>query len=79
MRTLILEANPEMTEECKWIKPTNPLGVPVWSHAGIVCTGETYTKVNRRARKPRRGNEALSYDRSIMKACCGWRSAGSPC
>ena len=45
MRALILEADPEMTEECKWIKPTNPLGVPVWSHAGIVCTGEAYTKV----------------------------------
>ena len=45
MRALILEAAPEMTEECKWIKPTNPLGVPVWSHAGIVCTGEAYTKV----------------------------------
>ena len=45
MRALILEADPERTEECKWIKPTNPLGVPVWSHAGIVCTGEAYTKV----------------------------------
>jgi hypothetical protein len=29
-------------EECKWIKPSNPLGVPVWSHAGIICTGEGY-------------------------------------
>jgi hypothetical protein len=45
MRALILAADPEMTEECKWIKPTNPSGVPVWSHAGIVCTGEAYTKV----------------------------------
>ena len=45
MRALILEADPAMTEERKWIKPTNPSGVPVWSHAGIVCTGETYTKV----------------------------------
>jgi hypothetical protein len=44
MRALILEADPEMAEACKWIKPTNPLGVPVWSHAGIVCTGEAYTK-----------------------------------
>jgi hypothetical protein len=32
-------------EECKWIKPSNPLGVPVWSHAGIVCTGEAYKQV----------------------------------
>ena len=45
MRALILEAHAEMTEECKWIKPTNPLGVPVWSHHGIVCTGEAYSKV----------------------------------
>ena len=45
MRALILEAVPEMIEERKWAKPTNPAGVPVWSHAGIVCTGETYKKV----------------------------------
>src|SRR5687767_5533480 len=45
MRALILEADPEMTEERKWIKPTNPSGVPVWSHDGIVCTGEKYTSV----------------------------------
>jgi hypothetical protein len=45
MRKLILEAEPEVTEECKWVKPTNPSGVPVWSHAGIVCTGEAYRQV----------------------------------
>src|SRR5690349_10124042 len=45
MRALILAADPEMIEERKWVKPTKPLGVPVWSHAGIVCTGETYQKV----------------------------------
>ena len=45
MRTLILEADPEMVEECKWVKPTNPSGVPVWSHHGMVCTGEVYAKV----------------------------------
>ena len=46
MRALILEADPEMTEERKWKKPSNAMaGVPVWSHDGIVCTGETYTKV----------------------------------
>jgi hypothetical protein len=44
IRALILEAAPGMTEERKWIKPTNPAGVPVWSHDGIVCTGETYAK-----------------------------------
>jgi hypothetical protein len=44
MRALILEADPEMTEEWKWVKPTNP-GTPVWSRHGIVCTGEAYTKV----------------------------------
>ena len=45
VRALIHEADSEITEECKWIKPMNPLGVPVWSHAGIVCTGETYAKI----------------------------------
>lgn len=42
MRALILEADPEMVEERKWVKRTNPAGVPVFSHDGIVCTGETY-------------------------------------
>ena len=46
MRALILEADPAMIEERKWRKPSNAMaGVPVWSHNGIVCTGETYTKV----------------------------------
>jgi hypothetical protein len=45
VRRLIHEADPDITEECKWIKPSNPLGVPVWSHAGIVCTGEAYKQV----------------------------------
>lgn len=46
MRALILEADPEMIEERKWKKPSNAMtGVPVFSHDGIVCTGETYTKV----------------------------------
>src|SRR4051794_13648263 len=45
MRALILEADPEMIEEVKWVKPTNPSGIPVWSHDGIVCTGESYAKV----------------------------------
>jgi hypothetical protein len=45
MRTLIMEADPEMIEERKWKKPSNRMqGVPVWSHDGIVCTGETYKK-----------------------------------
>ena len=42
VRRLIREAEPDIIEECKWIKPTNPMGVPVWSRAGIVCTGEAY-------------------------------------
>ena len=44
VRRMIHEADPDIVEECKWVKPTNPLGVPVWSHDGIVCTGEAYTK-----------------------------------
>ena len=42
LRALILEADPEMVETVKWRKPTNPSGVPVWEHGGIVCTGEVY-------------------------------------
>ena len=42
VRRLIREADPDVVEEIKWRKPTNPAGVPVWSHAGILCTGETY-------------------------------------
>ncbi|MBA2665404.1 MAG: DUF1801 domain-containing protein [Trueperaceae bacterium] len=44
VRRLIHEADPDVVEECKWVKPTNPLGVPVWSHDGIVCTGEVYQR-----------------------------------
>jgi hypothetical protein len=44
MRKLIKEADPEIVEEWKWVKPTNP-GTPVWSHGGIVCTGESYKNV----------------------------------
>ncbi|MFA5595127.1 MAG: DUF1801 domain-containing protein [Trueperaceae bacterium] len=43
VRQLILEADPQITEEAKWAKPTNVAGVPVWSHGGIVCTGEVYS------------------------------------
>jgi hypothetical protein len=45
VRRMIFEADPDIVEERKWVKATNPLGVPVWSHAGIVCTGETYKQV----------------------------------
>jgi len=41
-RALIREADPEVTEAVKWRKPSSPLGVPVWEHGGILCTGETY-------------------------------------
>lgn len=42
LRGLIKKAVPDVVEEVKWRKPTNPLGVPVWSHGGILCTGEAY-------------------------------------
>jgi hypothetical protein len=42
LRALIREADPEVVETVKWRKPSNPAGVPVWEHAGIICTGETY-------------------------------------
>jgi len=42
MRKLIKDAAPDIVEEVKWRKPSNPNGVPVWEHDGLVCTGETY-------------------------------------
>jgi hypothetical protein len=44
VRGIIREADPDIVEEWKWVKPTNP-GTPVWSHDGIICTGETYKSV----------------------------------
>jgi len=44
MRELIKEADPDVVEEVKWVKPSSP-GTPVWSHGGIICTGETYKNV----------------------------------
>ncbi len=46
IRTLIQQADPAAVEEVKWRKPSNDMrGVPVWSHSGIICTGETYKEV----------------------------------
>jgi hypothetical protein len=42
VRALIKETDPEIVEAVKWRKPSNPMGVPVWEHDGIICTGETY-------------------------------------
>ena len=44
VRAIIRDADPEIVEEWKWVKPTNP-GTPVWSRGGIICTGETYKSV----------------------------------
>jgi hypothetical protein len=44
VRRIIREADPDIVEEWKWVKPTNP-GTPVWSHNGGICTGETYKNV----------------------------------
>jgi hypothetical protein len=44
VREIIKEADPDVVEEWKWVKPTNP-GVPVWSHSGGICTGEAYKQV----------------------------------
>jgi hypothetical protein len=45
LRAIITQADPGIVEEVKWRKPSNPRGVPVWSHDGIICTGETYKSV----------------------------------
>jgi hypothetical protein len=44
VREIIKEADPDVVEEWKWVKPTNP-GTPVWSHSGNICTGESYKNV----------------------------------
>jgi len=44
MRKLVKEADPDVVEEVKWVKKTSP-GTPVWSHDGIICTGESYKSV----------------------------------
>ena len=43
IRTLIKKADPKVAERVKWKKPSNPAGIPVWYHDGMICTGETYT------------------------------------
>ena len=45
LRALIKQADPAVVEEVKWRKASNPAGVPVWSHHGVICTGETYKAV----------------------------------
>jgi hypothetical protein len=42
VRAVIKQADPEVVEEVKWRKPSNPAGVPTWEHDGLICTGETY-------------------------------------
>ncbi len=65
VRALILEADPEMIEERKWKKPSNAMvGVPVWSHNGIVCTGETYK--DKREAHVRQGSLARGSSRPLQ-------------
>lgn len=45
IRKIIKQADPDVVETLKWQKPSNPMGVPVWEHDGIICTGETYKAV----------------------------------
>jgi hypothetical protein len=42
VRALILDTDPDVSEEAKWVKTSNPAGVPTWSRGGIICTGEIY-------------------------------------
>jgi hypothetical protein len=42
IRKIIRQADPAVAEDVKWKKPSNPAGVPVWEHDGLICTGETY-------------------------------------
>lgn len=73
VRAIIHAADPEIVEEWKWVKPTSP-GVPVWSHGGIVCTGETYrdhvkmTFARGAALKDPRGLFNSSLDGNVRRA-----------
>ena len=73
VRTIIHEADPEIVEEWKWVKPTSP-GTPVFSHGGIVCTGETYKNVVKMtfakgaALKDRSGLFNSSLDGNVRRA-----------
>lgn len=53
VRAVIQQADPKAIEEVKWRKPSNPAGVPVWSHDGMICTGETYKSGEVNLRKGR--------------------------
>ncbi len=74
VRKLIREADPKVVEAVKWRKPSNPMGVPVWEHAGIICTGETYkdkvklTFANGAALKDPSGLFNSSLDGNVRRA-----------
>jgi hypothetical protein len=74
VRKIIREADPDVAEDVKWRKPSNPMGVPVWEHAGIICTGETYkdkvklTFANGAALKDPSGLFNASLDGNVRRA-----------
>jgi hypothetical protein len=74
VRKLIRDADPDVVEAVKWRKPSNPMGVPVWERAGIICTGETYkdkvklTFANGAALKDPSGLFNSSLDGNVRRA-----------
>jgi hypothetical protein len=72
IRKLIKEAVPDVLEEVKWRKPTNPLGVPTWSSNGIICTGESY-KDKVKLTFPK--GSSLSDPHDVLNAGAGVRRA----
>jgi len=72
VRALIKEADPDVVEEVKWRKPSSPLGVPVWEHDGIICTGETYkTHVKLTFAQGAALPDPKSLFNSSLEAMCG--------
>ena len=69
IRKLIKQADPEVVEEVKWRKPSNPSGVPVWSHAGIICTGETYKNAVKLTANRRRSCRSSPRPRPRTRLC----------
>ena len=68
LRSAIRQADPGVVEEVKWRKPSNPLGVPVWEHDGIICTGETLTFARGAALDDPSGLFNSSLDGNVRRA-----------
>lgn len=68
MRELIRAADPDIVEEIKWVKPSNPAGGPTWSHDGIICTGEVNASLDAGTRRAIDIKDGAKVDAAAFKA-----------